>query len=101
MLTINTRRSFQVREYRPGAESGSLLIERTTRTTLRGTASRGEDTTVVEGTGSGRMTIDVHSSTGAIISAEGTGSLDITVRARNKIERARQSLEARIARRVP
>ena len=100
VLTVTTHRAFRVRGFRADSGEGSLSIDRTTRTTLRGSAARGDDTTLVQGTGTGTMTIFVHGRTGAVLSAEGSGSLEIIVRGRTKLERARQVLQSRIARRT-
>jgi hypothetical protein len=101
VLTVSTRRTFRLREFSVGRDEGTLTIERSSRTTLRGSATRGDDTTSVEGMGSGTMTLVVHARTGALLSGEGVGTLEITIRGRTKMERARQTLQSRIARRTP
>jgi hypothetical protein len=99
VLTVATQRSFRVRSHSEGEDGGVLILERTSRTTLRGANTRGEDTTSVEGSGTGTMTLVVHALTGLIVSGDGSGTLDIVIQARTKSERARQVLQSRIMRR--
>jgi hypothetical protein len=100
-LTVTTHRTFRVLAFVESSDEGTLRVERTIRTSIRGSAARGDDTTSVTGSGTGQMILVVGARTGAILSGEGTGALDLTVRGRIKLERARQILHSLIARRTP
>lgn len=96
VLAVTVSREFVVREFTPAGDSGSLAVDRVIRTSLKGQASRGDDTTRIEGSGSGRMRMILDSRSGSLLSAEGTSDLDLVVRGALKSERARQSARARI-----
>jgi hypothetical protein len=97
VITASSRRSFRARQFVPDTAGGSFVVDRTSRMTVRGAAIRGEDTTYIEGTGTGTMSLRLDARSGAVISAEGTSELDLAVRGRTKTERARQAGRARVS----
>lgn len=96
VLTVFSRRAFRVRQFLPDSAGGVLLVDRTSRTTVRGASVRGDDTTHIEGTGTGAMLFRLEARSGAVMGAEGTSELDLVIRGRTKTERARQTTRARI-----
>ncbi len=97
-LTGNTTRRFSVRSYEVRDGLPVLLVDQRSTTRLRGTATRGGDTTVVDGTGSGTGELVIDALTGAIVSAAGSATLEISIRGAVRSERARQLLRTRVVR---
>jgi hypothetical protein len=97
VIRVSSRRSFRAREFLADTAGGSFLVERNSRTTVRGAAIRGDDTTHIEGAGTGTMNLRLDARSGALIGAEGTSELDLVVRGRTKTERARQVGRARVS----
>jgi len=96
-ISLRARRQFLVTDAQRREEGWVLAITRTAATALRGEATRGTDTTRVDGTGSSTLRYQVAASTGAIISALGTGSVEILVRGALRAERALQTSSVRIS----
>jgi hypothetical protein len=99
-LEVSSRRAFRLTGFELRPEGGVLLVARTATTTVRGIAVRGDDTTRIDGSGSSVLRYDVDAATGEVLGATGTGSLDITVRGRVRMERARQTNAIRIGQRA-
>jgi hypothetical protein len=97
VLLMTLRRDFRVREFLPDTAGGILVVDRSSRTTVRGAAIRGDDTTHIEGAGTGTMTIRLDARSASLVNAEGTSDLELVVRGRTKTERARQSGRARVS----
>jgi hypothetical protein len=100
-ITVTVRRAFRVQRFLPDTAGGILVVDRATRMSVRGAAVRGEDTTHIEGTGTGSMVLRLDARSGAVAGPEGTNDLSIVVRGRTKTERARQVGRARISLVVP
>ena len=95
-IGLHARRRFLLTDAQRREEGWVLLVTRTAVTTLRGETIRGTDTTRIDGTGSSTLQYEIAASTGAIISASGTGSVEIVVRGAVRAEHARQTSSVRI-----
>lgn len=100
-LDVFSRREFRVAGYERRGLGGVLHITRSGQTALHGTSVRGDDTTHVDGAGTSSMSYDVDPITGAIVSASGTGTLDVVVRGATKSQRAQQSSSILVFLRLP
>jgi hypothetical protein len=97
IMTVTLRRTFRVRQFVPDTAGGVLVVDRSSRTTVRGAAIRGDDTTHIEGAGTGTMAIRLDARSGSLVNAEGTSDLELVIRGRTKTERARQASRARVS----
>lgn len=97
-LIGGTTRRFSVRSYEVLDGHALLLVDHRSTSRLRGMATRGSDTTVVEGVGSGSGEFAIDASSGAIVSMTTSASLEISIRGAVKLERARQVLRTRVLR---
>ena len=90
-LDVISRRRFALTRYELRDGAAILHVARTGSSVLRGVSIRGDDTTRVEGSGTNAMQYELDASTGDVISASGTGTLDMLVRGTSKSQRARQT----------
>jgi hypothetical protein len=97
-LTGSTTRRFSVRGYEVRDGLSVLLVDQRSTSRLRGMATRGGDTTVVEGLGSGTGELVLDATTGAIVSATASATLEILIRGAVRSERARQLLRTSVVR---
>ena len=97
-LNGSATRRFSVRSYEVRDGQPLLLVDHRSTTRLRGMATRGGDTTVVDGIGSGSGELAIDAITGAVVSMTTSASLEIAIRGAVKLERARQLLHTRILR---
>lgn len=95
-LLMYTTRRFAVRSYEVREGRSVLRVDRRTTLRLSGTASRSGDTTVVEGLGSGTGEVVLDATTGALVEATASSTLEISVRGAVRSERARQLLRTRV-----
>ena len=100
-IEVSSRRNFRVVAYEKRPAGAVLLVTRAGQTTLRGISVRGDDTTHVEGIGTNSMQYDLDPVTGSVLSASGTGTLDVVVRGALKSQRARQTSATLISPRAP
>ncbi len=99
-LSVHSVRTFRLVSYQPGVDGGALHIDRTSRLTIRGFVVRGDDTTYVDGSGSGMARVIVSARSGAIVSSDGTSTVEIVVRGVTKSERAQQNSVSRAYQRL-
>ncbi len=97
-LAGGTTRRFSVRRYEVRDGLPVLLVDHRSTSRLRGTATRGGDTTVVEGLGSGGGEFVIDALTGAVVSVTTSTTLEVTIRGTIRSERARQLLRTRVVR---
>ena len=100
-IDVMSRRRFRITAYERRDSSSVLIASRTGTITLRGLAVRGDDTTRVDGSGSNSMWYELDATTGHVVAAAGTGSLDLTVRGARKSQRAHQTSALQISIRAP
>lgn len=100
-LEVSSRRRFTVTGYERLAGAGVLHVTRTDSTLFRGLSVRGDDTTRVYGSGTSVLRYLLDATTGDVLSASGTGSLDIVVRGALKSQRAHQTNAVRVLLRAP
>ena len=100
-LDVNSKRHFKVTGYERLGGAGVLIVTRAGVTALGGLAVRGEDTTRVEGSGTNAMRYVLDAATGEVLSATGTGSLDLVVRGARRSQRALQTSAVHVLLRAP
>src|ERR1035437_5052072 len=75
-----------------------LAVSRTSRTVIEGTGAQFGEAVEVSGTGSGQLVYDLDPTSGEIMSANGTATLDLSLRSRVRTQVVRQAVEIRISR---
>lgn len=100
LLDLSNTRRFRLVGFELRAGSGVLVVTRTATTAVRGYTVRGDDTTRVEGAGASTLRYEIDPSTGDVVEATGTGSLDLVVVGRVRSERAHQTNAVRIGQRA-
>lgn len=100
-LDAQSKRLFKVTGYERLGGTGVLLVARTGVTVFRGLSVRGDDTTHVDGSGTNTMRYTLDPLTGDVVSASGTGTLDIVVRGALKFQRAHQTSAVHVLLRTP
>jgi hypothetical protein len=101
VLTLSIRRTYRVRGAEDRDGVSYLAVDRVSRSTLRGSVARGNDTTIVSGSGEATHRILLDQTTGLVAFADGSGVLDVLVRAPARQESARQVSTLRAARKAP
>jgi hypothetical protein len=97
-LRATARRSFRVSGSSEHDGHAVLTISRTSRTTLDGTGTQFGETVGVSGAGGGSLDYELDMTSGEILSAKGTSTLDLTLRSRVRTQVVRQTVEIRIGR---
>lgn len=100
-LAVSSARAYRVLAHEVRGESDVLVLGRSTRLAIAGSAARRGDTTWVEGSGTENAQLIVSASTGHLIRAEGTGTISVVVRSALRVERAEQSSRYRASLRDP
>jgi hypothetical protein len=75
-----------------------LAVSRTSRTVIEGTGAQFGEAVEVSGAGSGQLVYDLDPASGKIMSANGTATLDLSLRSRVRTQVVRQAVEIRISR---
>ena len=100
-LDAQSKRHFKVTGYETLGGTGFLLVARTGVTVFGGLSARGDDTTRVDGSGTNTMRYVLDSTTGDVVSASGTGALDLVVRGALQSQRAHQTSAIHVVLRTP
>jgi len=91
------RHTFRVTDALTREARTELLVRRSSRTMLDGQGRQAGEPVSVSGSGSGELTYSVDPRSGAILSAQGTATLELTLRSRFRTQAVKQSGEIRIA----
>jgi hypothetical protein len=75
-----------------------LTVSRTSRSTLDGAGTQFGEAVGVSGAGSGSLDYEIDTTSGEVVSAKGSATLDLTLRSRVRTQVVRQTVEIRIAR---
>lgn len=97
-LRATARRAFRVSGSLERDGRVVLTVSRISRTTLDGTGAQFGETVGVNGAGSGSLDYELDTTSGEIVSAKGTSTLDLTLRSRVRTQVVRQTVEIRIGR---
>ncbi len=97
-LRATTRRTFRVSGSSDRDGRIVFTVSRISRSTLEGTGAQFGEGVGVSGAGSGTLDYELDTTSGAIVSAKGTATLDLTLRSRVRTQVVRQTVEIRIAR---
>ncbi len=97
-LRATTRRTFRVSGATTNNGRTTLSISRISRTTLEGAGAQFGEPVTVSGAGSGELNYVLDLSSGEILSASGTSTLDLTLHGRVRSQAVRQAVEIRIGR---
>ena len=97
-LRAISRRSFRVSAFSERDGRALLTIARVSRSTLDATGAQFGETVGVTGAGSGLLDYVFDATSGEVVSAKGTSTLDLTLRSRLRTQVVRQTVEIRIGR---
>jgi hypothetical protein len=97
-LHATARRTFRVSGSFERDGHAVLTISRIARSTLDGAGAQFGEAVSVSGAGSGSLDYELDTTSGEIVSAKGTSTLDLTLRSRVRTQVARQTVEIRIGR---
>ena len=100
-LAVTSHRDFTLVRYERRNGNQILLVTRTASSDLHGISVRGDDTTHVDGSGTNTIRYELDATTGSVVSASGTGSLDLVVRGLVTSQRAHQTSSLQISLRTP
>ncbi len=97
-LRLNSVRSYRVTQTESVAAAVVLVITRDQHLTLTGRGDQWGEEVAADGAGNSQMTFRVSAATGAVITAEGTGVLELRFGGTRRMQRVRQMTVTRIHR---
>jgi hypothetical protein len=97
-LRATAHRSFRVSGSSERNDRVVLTVSRTSRSTLDGAGTQFGEAVGVSGAGSGSLDYEIDTTSGEVVSAKGSATLDLTLRSRVRTQVVRQTVEIRIAR---